>query len=77
VGQGPTSIAYNPNSGELLTVNARNNTISVVDTQTFRTRATLGIGSQAQFAAAIHSRTNLAVIADQTNNRVLLFPLPK
>jgi DNA-binding beta-propeller fold protein YncE len=77
VGQGPTSIAYNPNSSELLTVNSKNNTISIVDTQTFRTTATLGIGSQSQFAAAIHSRTNLAVISDQANNRVLLFPLPK
>lgn len=77
VGQGPFSVAYNPNSSELLTVNARNNTISVVDTQTFRTRATLGIGSASQFAAAIHSRTNLAVIADSSNNRVLLLPLPK
>lgn len=77
VGQGPTSIAYNPNSSELLTVNARSNTTSVVDTQTFRTRAILGIGSQSLFAAAIHSRTNLAVIADQANNRVLLLPLPK
>jgi DNA-binding beta-propeller fold protein YncE len=77
VGVNPTSIAYNPNTGTLLTVNSSSNTISVVDSQTFRTRATLGIGSQSQFAAAIHSRTNLAVIADQTNNRLLLLPLPK
>lgn len=77
VGANPTSIAYNPDSGELLTVNSKSNTISVVDTQTFQTVASLGIGSQSQFAAAIHSRTNLAVIADQANNRVLLLPLPK
>ncbi|HXM99895.1 MAG TPA: YncE family protein [Candidatus Dormibacteraeota bacterium] len=77
VGENPTSIAYNPNSGELLTVNSRSNTISVVDTQTFQTVASLGIGSQSQFAAAMHPRTNLAVIADQANNRVLLLPLPK
>ncbi|GAC1675020.1 MAG: hypothetical protein PVS2B2_09640 [Candidatus Acidiferrum sp.] len=77
VGVNPTSIAYNPNTGTLLTVNSSSDTISVVDSQTFRTRATLGIGSQSQFAAAIHSRTNLAVIADQTYNRLLLLPLPK
>jgi DNA-binding beta-propeller fold protein YncE len=77
VGENPTSIAYNPNSGELLTVNNRSNTISVVDTQTFRTVANLGVGSQSEFAAAIHPRTNIAVIADQANNRVLLLPLPK
>jgi DNA-binding beta-propeller fold protein YncE len=77
VGINPTSIAYNPNTGALITVNSRSNTISVVDTQTFRTRATLAIGSQSQFAAAVHSRTNLAVIADQQFNRLLLLPLPK
>jgi DNA-binding beta-propeller fold protein YncE len=53
------------------------NTISVVDSQTFTTKATLGIGAASKFAAAIHSFTNLAVIADQANNRVILFPLPK
>jgi hypothetical protein len=38
---------------------------------------TLGIGGTSRFSTAIHTLTNLAVIADQANNRVLLFPVPK
>jgi DNA-binding beta-propeller fold protein YncE len=76
VGVNPTSLAYNYQSSTILTVNALSNTISIVDSQTFLTRATLGISGSSQFAAAIHPLTNLAVIADQSNNRVLLLPLP-
>ncbi len=76
VGINPTSMAFNFQTSTLLTVNALSNTISVVDSQTFQTRATLGIAGSSQFAAAIHPLTNLAVIADQANNRVLLLPLP-
>jgi DNA-binding beta-propeller fold protein YncE len=77
VGINPTAIAYNFQSGTILTVNALSNTISIVDSQTFRTKATLGIGGTSRFSTAIHTLTNLAVIADQANNRVLLFPVPK
>ena len=76
VGINPTSLAYNFQTSTILTVNALSNTISIVDSQTFKTRATLGIGGSSQFAAAIHPLTNLAVITDQANNRVLLLPLP-
>jgi DNA-binding beta-propeller fold protein YncE len=77
VGINPNAIAYNFQTGTILTVNSLSNTISVVDSQTFATKATLGIGATAKFAAAIQTFTNLAVIADQANNRVILFPLPK
>ena len=76
VGISPNAIAYNFQAGTVLTVNSLSNTISVVDSQTFATKATLGIGSTSKFAAAIQTFTNLAVIADQANNRVMLFPLP-
>ena len=76
VGINPTALAYNFRTSTILTVNALSNTISIVDSQTFRTRLTLGIGGSSQFAAAIHPLTNLAVITDQANNRVLLLPLP-
>jgi DNA-binding beta-propeller fold protein YncE len=76
VGINPTALAYNPQSSTILTVNALSNTVSIVDSQTFKTRVTLGISGSTQFAAAIHPLTNLAVIADQANNRVLLLPLP-
>src|SRR5437667_1255230 len=77
VGINPNAIAFNFQSGTILTVNSLSNTISIVDSQTFATKATLGIGATSKFAAAIQTFTNLAVIADQANNRVLLFPLPK
>ena len=87
VGINPSAIAYNFQTGTILTVNSVgnagsttnpvSNTISIVDSQTFATKATLGIGGSSKFAAAIQTFTNLAVIADQDNNRVLLFPLPK
>jgi DNA-binding beta-propeller fold protein YncE len=77
VGINPTAVAYNFQAGTMLTVNALSNSISIVDSQTFRAKATLGIGGTSRFSVAIHTLTNLAVIADQVNNRVLLFPVPK
>ncbi|HEY1468701.1 MAG TPA: hypothetical protein VGF61_06635 [Candidatus Acidoferrum sp.] len=79
VGVNPFSIAYNFQTGTLLSVNAAStgNSISVIDTQTLSTQATVGIGSQAQFAAAMDNVYGTAVIADQNNNRVLFVPMPK
>jgi len=77
VGINPNAIAYNFQTGTILTVNSLSNSISIVDSQTFATKATLGIGGTSKFAAAVHTFTNLAVITDQANNRVVLFPLPK
>ena len=77
VGINPNAIAFNFQTGTILSVNSLSNTISIVDSQTFATKATLGIGATSKFAAAIQTFTNLAVIADQANNRVILFPLPK
>lgn len=79
VGVNPFSIAYNYQTGTLLSVNAAStgNSISVIDSQTQSTQATVGIGSQAQFAAAMDNVYGTAVIADQNNNRVLFVPMPK
>jgi DNA-binding beta-propeller fold protein YncE len=78
VGINPTALTINPQTGAILTANSGSNTISVVDTLSakFETRNTLGIPSSPQFAVAIDQFTNLAVIVDQVNNRVLLFPMP-
>lgn len=76
VGINPTSVASNPQSGTILTVNALGQTTSIVDSQTFQTRATIGVGASGQFAVAISQIKNFAVISDQSNNRILLFPLP-
>jgi DNA-binding beta-propeller fold protein YncE len=77
VGINPTSIAYNFQTSSILSVNALSNSTSIVDSQTFRTKETVGIGGASRFSVAIQTFTNLAVIADQANNRVLLFPIPK
>jgi hypothetical protein len=80
VGINPYSLAYNYQTGTMISVNTTSNTSSVIDAvnaPTFATRQTLGISSQSQFAVAIDSFTNTAVMADQNNNRVLILPLPK
>jgi DNA-binding beta-propeller fold protein YncE len=76
VGINPYSVAYNPQTSSILTVNSASNTISIIDSLTFQTKATIGIGGVSLFSAAIEPLSNLAVIADQANNRVLLFPMP-
>ena len=80
VGVNPYSIAYNYQTGTLVSVNSTSNTTSIIDAvnaPVFSTRETLGISSQSQFAIAIEQFTNTAIIADQNNDRVLILPLPK
>ncbi len=80
VGVNPYSVAYNYQTGTLLSVNSTSNTSSVIDAvnaPVFSTRETMGISSQSQFAVAIDNFTNTAILADQNNNRVLILPLPK
>lgn len=78
VGINPTSLAINPQTGGIMTVNSISNTISIVDTLTspFKTRRSYGIPGSPQFGVAIDQFLNVAVIVDQAHNRVLLFPLP-
>ena len=84
VGVNPTSLAYDYQTGTLITVNTISNTVSFVDAQRLVTKATLPLGlpqtgvgnTNPQFGVAVHMRSNLAVIADQINNRVLLYPMP-
>jgi DNA-binding beta-propeller fold protein YncE len=78
VGINPTSLAINPQTGGIMTVNSASQTVSIIDTisNPFKTRSTFGLGGSPQFGVAIDQFTNLAVIADQANNRVLIFPVP-
>jgi DNA-binding beta-propeller fold protein YncE len=77
VGINPTSVAYNYRSSTLVTVNSSSQTFSVMDFLTQRVRAILPLSGSLQFSVAIQPRTNLAVVVDQTNNRVLVVPLPR
>jgi hypothetical protein len=78
VGINPTALAVNPQSGAILTSNFAGKSASIVDTTAspIKTVQTLGLPGSAQFGVAIDPFTNLAVIVDQANNRVLLFPMP-
>jgi YVTN family beta-propeller protein len=77
VGINPTSLDYNPQTSTLVTVNSLSHTLSVMDFQTSQVKALLGVDGSSQFSVAIQPQTNLAVIADTKNNRVLLLPLPR
>jgi DNA-binding beta-propeller fold protein YncE len=86
VGVNPTSLALNPQTGQILTVNTVTNTISIIDSLSFKTRSSFGLPgpppagtsvTQLQTnQVAIDQFLNLAVIVDQAHNRVLLFPMP-
>jgi DNA-binding beta-propeller fold protein YncE len=78
VGINPTALAVNPQTGAILTANFAGKSVSIVDSLSnpMKTRQTLGLPGSAQFGVAIDQFTNLAVIVDQANNRVFLFPMP-
>ena len=78
VGINPTALALNQQTGAILTSNSASNTISIVDTLSnpLKTRQTFGIPGSPTFGVAVDQFTNLAVLVDQANNRVLLFPMP-
>lgn len=78
VGINPTGLAINSQTGGIVTVNSTSQTISIIDTVSnpFKTRSSFGLGGSPQFGIAIDQFTNLAVLADQANNRLLIFPVP-
>jgi DNA-binding beta-propeller fold protein YncE len=76
VGIGPSSIAYNFESGTLVTTNNLSGTVSVVDFIDQTVRGVFSLPSSTQFSIDIHPQTNLAVVADPADNEVLLVPLP-
>jgi YVTN family beta-propeller protein len=77
LGINPTSVAYNRHSSTLVTVNTASKTMSVMDFRGLRVREVLSIMGSPLFGVDIHPRTNVAVVVDQANNRVLLVPLPR
>lgn len=86
VGMNPTALDYNYQTSTLITANNASQTMSILDyvcpptlgtnCAAPRVRDILGLGGSPQFSVAIDSELNLAVLADQSNNRVLLIPLP-
>lgn len=76
VGIDPSSIAYNFESGTMITANNLSQTITVVDFINRTVRGVFSLRSSTQFAVDIHPQTNLAVVADTPDNQLLLVPLP-
>jgi hypothetical protein len=78
VGINPTALALNPETGAILTTNLAGKTTSLVDTTSspLKTVKTIGLPGSGQFGVAIDQFTNLALIVDQANNRLLIFPMP-
>ncbi len=78
VGINPTALALNPETGAILTTNLGGSTTSLVDTTSspLKTVKTIGLPGSGQFGVAIDLFTNLAVVVDQANNRLLIFPMP-
>jgi DNA-binding beta-propeller fold protein YncE len=77
VGVNPTSISDNFATSTMVTTNNLSNSMTVVDLPARQVRAVLPVTASNAFSVEIHPFTNLAVIADTTNNRLLLYPLPR
>ena len=88
IGINPTAIAYNYLTSTLVSTNTLSHTVTVVDFLDRRIRAvltlppapansSLALTGALQFAVDIHPLTNLAVIADTANGRVLFVPVPR
>ena len=76
VGINPTSLAYNYATSTLVTTNTAGGNMTVMDFVTGTVRQVFPLSSSGQFAVAIHPLTNVAVVADAANSRVLFVPLP-
>ena len=76
-GINPTSIAYNFNALEAVTVNTGSHTASVVEITPngSQVRQLILVDGSQQQSVAVNPLTNLAVVADQSHNQILLVPL--
>ncbi len=93
IGINPTAIAYNFLTSTLVSTNTASHTVTVADFLGKKIRAVLTLPPTAsansslalslafagslQYALDIHPFTNVAVIADTANGRVLFVPLPR
>jgi DNA-binding beta-propeller fold protein YncE len=93
IGINPTAIAYNFLTSTLVSTNTASHTVTVADFLGQKIRAVLSLPPAAsansnlalslafagslQYALDIHPFTNIAVIADTVNGRVLFVPLPR
>jgi YVTN family beta-propeller protein len=92
VGMNPTALDYNYQTSTLVTANNQSHTMSTIEYLCPPTvgsngangpncpppqvRSILSVGGSPQFSISIDVKLNLAVLTDESNNRVLLIPLP-
>jgi YVTN family beta-propeller protein len=92
VGMNPTALDYNYQTSTLVTANNQSHTMSIIEYVCPPTvgsngangpncvppevRSILSVGGSPQFSISIDVKLNLAVLTDESNNRVLLIPLP-
>lgn len=77
VGINPTSIAYNFETSTLVTTNSLGQSMTIVDYLSGQVRSVFRMTPSGQFSVDIHPLTNLAVVSDSANQRILLLPLPQ
>jgi DNA-binding beta-propeller fold protein YncE len=91
IGINPTAIAYNYLTSTLVSTNTASHTVTIADflaqkiravlplpPTTNATNANLGLSlASLQYGLDIHPFTNIAVVADTVNGRVLFLPLPR
>jgi DNA-binding beta-propeller fold protein YncE len=93
IGINPTALAYNYLTSTLVSTNTASHTVTVADFLGQKIRAVLSLppatsansnlalslafSGALQYALDIHKFTNIAVIADTVNGRVLFVPLPR
>ncbi len=77
-GINPTSIAYNFQATEAVTVNTASHTASVIEISPSgsQVRSLILADGSSQQSVAIDPVTNLLLVVDQANNRLLLIPAP-
>ncbi len=77
VGINPTSLAYNFQTSTLVTTNSVGQSMTVVDFLSRQVRSVFRMTPSSQFSVDIHPLTNLAVVSDFADKRILLLPLPQ
>lgn len=87
VGINPTAVDYDIQTSTLVTSNLSSHMLSILNYAcppssgntaclSPQVQAVLGLGGSQQFSVAVDPNLNIAVVADQPNNRILLVPLP-
>ncbi|MFZ0821586.1 MAG: hypothetical protein WAM91_16095 [Candidatus Acidiferrales bacterium] len=76
IGINPSAVAYNYLTNTIVTVNNASGTISVMDISDGRVKSNFPLKGAFLGSVAIIPNTNICLIVDQVNNRLLFVPLP-